>query len=86
MIAYELATGSIHVFHAKAVVIAGGPGRNKTTSNTALNRRRHHRVPQGTSLGGTWVCQFTLYWPVLGILISEAVRGEGGRLLSSRGR
>lgn len=35
VIAYELATGDIHVFHAKAVVIAtGGSGRMyKTTSN-----------------------------------------------------
>ena len=35
MVAYELATGDIHVFHAKAIVLAtGGSGRMyKTTSN-----------------------------------------------------
>ena len=56
VIAYELATGDIHVFHAKAIVFAtGGSGRMyKTTSNahTLTGDGIGHRVPQGTSVGG----------------------------------
>ncbi|WP_057139957.1 succinate dehydrogenase flavoprotein subunit [Mycobacterium tuberculosis] len=90
VIAYELATGDIHVFHAKAVVIAtGGSGRMyKTTSNAhtltgdgigivfrkglPLEDMEFHQFPPPGLAG-------------LGILISEAVRGEGGRLLNGEG-
>lgn len=90
MIAYELATGDIHVFHAKAVVIAtGGSGRMyKTTSNA-------HTLT-GDGIGIVFRkglpledMEFHQFHPTglagLGILISEAVRGEGGRLLNGEG-
>ncbi|BBY07418.1 succinate dehydrogenase flavoprotein subunit [Mycobacterium noviomagense] len=90
VIAYELATGDIHIFHAKAVVIAtGGSGRiYKTTSNA-------HTLT-GDGIGIVFRkglpledMEFHQFHPTglagLGILISEAVRGEGGRLLNGEG-
>src|SRR5690242_4265588 len=90
VIAYELATGDIHVFHAKAIVLAtGGSGRMyKTTSNA-------HTLT-GDGLGIVFRkglpledMEFHQFHPTglagLGILISEAVRGEGGILLNSEG-
>jgi len=90
VVAYELATGDIHVFHAKAVVIAtGGSGRMyKTTSNA-------HTLT-GDGIGIVFRkglpledMEFHQFHPTglagLGILISEAVRGEGGRLLNGDG-
>ena len=90
VVAYELATGDIHVFHAKAIVFAtGGSGRMyKTTSNA-------HTLT-GDGLGIIFRkglpledMEFHQFHPTglagLGILISEAVRGEGGRLLNAAG-
>ena len=82
-VAYELATGEIHVFQAKSVVLAtGGAGKIfKTTSNA-------HTLT-GDGLGIVFRkglpledMEFFQFHPTglagLGILISEAVRGEGG--------
>jgi succinate dehydrogenase / fumarate reductase flavoprotein subunit len=90
VVAYELATGDIHVFHAKAIVIAtGGSGRMyKTTSNA-------HTLT-GDGIGIVFRkglpledMEFHQFHPTglagLGIVISEAVRGEGGRLLNGEG-
>jgi len=90
VVAYELATGDIHVFGAKAIVLAtGGSGRMfKTTSNA-------HTLT-GDGLGIVFRkglpledMEFHQFHPTglagLGILISEAVRGEGGRLLNGEG-
>jgi succinate dehydrogenase / fumarate reductase flavoprotein subunit len=90
VVAYELATGDIHIFHAKAIVFAtGGSGRMyKTTSNA-------HTLT-GDGLGIVFRkglpledMEFHQFHPTglagLGILISEAVRGEGGRLLNGEG-
>ena len=90
VIAYELATGEIHVFHAKSIVFAtGGSGRMyKTTSNA-------HTLT-GDGLGIIFRkglpledMEFHQFHPTglagLGILISEAVRGEGGILRNADG-
>jgi succinate dehydrogenase / fumarate reductase, flavoprotein subunit len=90
VIAYELATGEIHVFHAKSIVFAtGGSGRMyKTTSNA-------HTLT-GDGLGIVFRkglpledMEFHQFHPTglagLGILISEAVRGEGGILRNADG-
>ena len=90
VIAYELATGTIHVVHAKSVVLAtGGFGKVfKTTSNA-------HTLT-GDGMGVTWRrglpledMEFYQFHPTglagLGILLSEAARGEGGILRNSDG-
>ncbi len=90
VVAYELATGDVHLFHAKAVIIAtGGSGRIfKTTSNA------HTLTGDGIGIvfrNGLPLedMEFHQFHPTglagLGILISEAVRGEGGRLLNGHG-
>src|SRR5205807_2286154 len=90
VIAYELATGEIHVFQAKAIVFAtGGAGKVfKTTSNA-------HTLT-GDGLGVLFRkglpledMEFFQFHPTglagLGILLSEAARGEGGILRNSEG-
>jgi succinate dehydrogenase / fumarate reductase flavoprotein subunit len=90
VVGYELATGELHVFRAKAVLFAtGGYGKIfKVTSNA------HTLTGDGMS-----VCyrrgipledmEFFQFHPTgiykMGILISEAVRGEGGILINSEG-
>ncbi len=90
VVAYELATGEIHVFNAKAVVLAtGGFGKVfKTTSNA-------HTLT-GDGMGVVWRkglpledMEFFQFHPTglagLGILLSEAARGEGAILRNSEG-
>ncbi|MFT7021540.1 MAG: succinate dehydrogenase / fumarate reductase flavoprotein subunit [Rhodococcus sp. (in: high G+C Gram-positive bacteria)] len=90
IIAYELATGELHIFHAKSIVFAtGGSGRiYKTTSNA------HTLTGDGMSIvfrKGLPLedMEFHQFHPTglagLGILISEAVRGEGGILRNEDG-
>ncbi|MEP6598619.1 MAG: succinate dehydrogenase flavoprotein subunit [Actinomycetota bacterium] len=90
VVAYELATGEIHVVNAKSVVLAtGGFGKVfKTTSNA-------HTLT-GDGMGIVWRrglpledMEFFQFHPTglagLGILLSEAARGEGGILRNSLG-
>ncbi|WP_353110171.1 succinate dehydrogenase flavoprotein subunit [Gordonia sp. (in: high G+C Gram-positive bacteria)] len=90
VVAYELSTGEIHVFHAKSIVFAtGGSGRMyKTTSNA------HTLTGDGMGIvfrNGLPLedMEFHQFHPTglagLGILISEAVRGEGGILRNADG-
>ncbi|MGV9710521.1 succinate dehydrogenase flavoprotein subunit [Gordonia sp. NPDC003424] len=90
VVAYELATGEIHVFHAKSIVFAtGGSGRMyKTTSNahTLTGDGMGVVFRKGLPLEDM---EFHQFHPTglagLGILISEAVRGEGGILRNADG-
>lgn len=90
VVAYELATGDLHVFHAKATVFAtGGSGRMyKTTSNahTLTGDGMAVLFRSGIPLEDM---EFHQFHPTglagLGILISEAVRGEGGILRNESG-
>jgi succinate dehydrogenase / fumarate reductase flavoprotein subunit len=90
VVAFELATGEIHVFQAKAVIFAtGGFGKiYKTTSNA-------HTLT-GDGVGIIWRkglpledMEFFQFHPTglagLGILLSEAARGEGAILRNSEG-
>jgi succinate dehydrogenase / fumarate reductase flavoprotein subunit len=90
VVAYELATGEIHLFQAKSVVLAtGGFGKVfKTTSNA-------HTLT-GDGMGIVWRrglpledMEFFQFHPTglagLGILLSEAARGEGAILRNSEG-
>lgn len=90
VVAYELATGTVHVFHSRVILLAtGGFGKvYKTTSNCFANT-------------GDGVClaykagvpledmEFVQFHPTgiygLGVLISEAARGEGGMLRNGKG-
>ncbi|MGH2582493.1 MAG: FAD-dependent oxidoreductase [Anaerolineales bacterium] len=90
VVAVELATGDLHVFHAKAVVFAtGGYGRAwEVTSNAytytgdgmAICLRRG--IPMEDM-------EFFQFHPTgirrMGILITEGVRGEGGVLINGKG-
>jgi len=91
VVAYELATGEIHEFRSRAIMLAtGGFGKLfKTTSNCFANTG-----------DGVYLCyragipledmEFVQFHPTgiygLGVLITEAARGEGGVLRNSEGR
>ena len=90
VVAYELATGELHVFQAKAIIFAtGGFGKiYKTTSNA-------HTLT-GDGVGIIWRkglpledMEFFQFHPTglagLGILLSEAARGEGAILRNAEG-
>ena len=90
VVALELATGEIHTFSAKSVVLAtGGAGKVfKTTSNahTLTGDGMAIALRAGLPLEDMEFFQFHptgLYG--LGILLSEAARGEGGILRNSEG-
>ena len=90
VVAYELATGEIHVFRAKSVVFAtGGAGKiYKTTSNahTLTGDGMALALRRGIPLEDM---EFFQFHPTglagLGILLSEAARGEGAILRNSEG-
>jgi succinate dehydrogenase / fumarate reductase flavoprotein subunit len=90
VVAYRLADGALHVFRAKAVMIAtGGYGRAfRITSNA------HTLTGDGAALAyrrGVPLedMEFYQFHPTglagLGVLLSEAARGEGGILLNGKG-
>jgi len=90
VVAYDLATGEIHVFRAKSVVLAtGGAGKIfKTTSNahTLTGDGMALALRRGLPLEDM---EFFQFHPTglagLGILLSEAARGEGGILRNGEG-
>ncbi|HEY1407827.1 MAG TPA: succinate dehydrogenase flavoprotein subunit [Promineifilum sp.] len=90
VVAYEIATGELHIFHSKAVHFAtGGWGRCwEVTSNA------HSLTGDGAAIclrNGVALqdMEFFQFHPTgiykLGILITEGVRGEGGVLINGEG-
>ncbi len=90
VVGYELLTGEVHTFHAKAVCFAtGGYGRAyKTTSNA------HAGTGDGLALAlraglPLQDMEFVQFHPTglyrLGILVTEGARGEGGILRNNDG-
>ena len=90
VVAYSLASGEIHTFRAKSVIFAtGGAGKVfKTTSNahTLTGDGMGIALRAGIPLEDM---EFFQFHPTglagLGILLSEAARGEGGILRNSEG-
>ncbi|CEA07418.1 Succinate dehydrogenase flavoprotein subunit [Arthrobacter saudimassiliensis] len=90
VVSYDLATGELHVFQAKSVVFAsGGAGKVfKTTSNahTLTGDGMAIAFRRGIPLEDM---EFFQFHPTglagLGILLSEAARGEGAILRNSEG-
>ncbi len=90
LLAYELATGEIHVFRCKAALLAtGGFGKVfRTTSNCFANTGDgvYLAYRAGIPLQDM---EFVQFHPTgiygLGVLISEAARGEGGVLRNGAG-
>jgi succinate dehydrogenase / fumarate reductase flavoprotein subunit len=90
VVTYDLATGELHLLRAKAVLLAtGGCGRvYKTTSNG--NATTGEAFTLVYSLGFPLEdMEFVQFHPTglypLGILVSEAARGEGGLLRNRLG-
>ena len=91
LIAYEIATGKLHTFQSKAVMLAtGGYGKvYKTTSNAFASTGDGLAIAfrAGAPLEDM---EFVQFHPTgiynLGILISEAARGEGGILRNNEGK
>jgi len=90
VVAYELATGEMHVFQAKSVVLAtGGYGKVwKTTSNahTLTGDGMGLVLRKGLPLEDM---EFYQFHPTglagLGVLLTEGARGEGGILRNASG-
>ena len=90
VVSYDLATGDVHVFQAKSIIFAsGGCGKIfKTTSNahTLTGDGMAIALRNGIPLEDM---EFVQFHPTglagLGILVSEAARGEGGILRNSDG-
>jgi succinate dehydrogenase / fumarate reductase flavoprotein subunit len=90
VVAYELATGELHVFRAKSVMFAtGGYGRMFRVSSNA-----HALTGDGPAVAyrrgiPLQDMEFFQFHPTglykLGILLSEAARGEGGIVLNKDG-
>jgi succinate dehydrogenase / fumarate reductase flavoprotein subunit len=90
VVAVDLATGELHTFHAKAVIIAtGGHGRIFEVTSNAY-------AYTGDGMAMVWRrglpledMEFFQFHPTgiykLGILITEGVRGEGGILINGKG-
>ena len=90
VVAVELATGDLHVFHAKSVVFAtGGHGRIwEVTSNAYAYTGDGVAITLRRGLPAEDL-EFFQFHPTgirrMGILITEGVRGEGGVLLNDKG-
>ncbi|MCS7082628.1 MAG: succinate dehydrogenase flavoprotein subunit [Bacteroidetes bacterium] len=90
VVAYEIRTGEIHTFRARAVVLAtGGYGRvYKTTSNAHANTGDGFALALRAGIPLEDM-EFVQFHPTgmyrLGILITEGARGEGGVLRNRYG-
>jgi succinate dehydrogenase / fumarate reductase flavoprotein subunit len=90
VIAYELSTGEIHTFRTKAVLLAtGGNGQIfRTTSNGFANTGDGIALAYQSGIPLEDM-EFVQFHPTgiygLGVLVSEAARGEGGILRNGRG-
>ncbi len=90
VVALELATGELHVFHSKSVIFAtGGHGRIwEITSNAYAYTGDGIAIALRRGIPAEDM-EFFQFHPTgiyrLGILITEGVRGEGGVLVNGKG-
>jgi succinate dehydrogenase / fumarate reductase, flavoprotein subunit len=90
VVAVELSTGELHVFHGKAVIFAtGGHGRIwEITSNAYAYTGDGIAIPLRRGIPAQDM-EFFQFHPTgiykFGILITEGVRGEGGVLINGEG-
>ena len=90
LVAYELANGQVHYFHSRMIVLAtGGFGKvYQTTSNCFANTGDGVYLAYRAGLPLEDM-EFVQFHPTgvhgLGILITEAARGEGGILRNATG-
>ncbi len=90
VVAVDMSTGELHVFHAKAVIFAtGGHGRIwEITSNAYTFTGDGVAIPLRRGIPAEDM-EFFQFHPTgiyrLGILITEGVRGEGGVLINDKG-
>ena len=90
VVAYEMSTGELHVFHSKAVLFAtGGFGRiYKVTSNALALTGDGVAIAYRNGVP-LMDMEFFQFHPTgihrMGILITEGARGEGGILVNSEG-
>jgi succinate dehydrogenase / fumarate reductase flavoprotein subunit len=90
VVAVELATGELHIFHARSVVFTtGGYGRAwEITSNAHSYTGDGIAIAMRRGVPGEDM-EFFQFHPTgiykMGILITEGVRGEGGVLINDKG-
>lgn len=90
LVVYELASGQVHVFHCRSVLLAtGGFGKvYKTTSNCFANTGEAAHIVYNAGIPLEDM-EFVQFHPTgvyrMGILLSEAARGEGGILRNGQG-
>ncbi len=90
LVVYELANGQVHVFHCRSVLLAtGGFGKvYKTTSNCFANTGEATYIVYNAGIPLEDM-EFVQFHPTgvyrMGILLSEAARGEGGILRNGQG-
>jgi len=90
LVAYDFATGDIVSFHSKAVLLAtGGAGKIYKTTSNALASTGDGMALAYRAGAPLEDMEFVQFHPTgiykLGILISEAARGEGGILRNAEG-
>jgi succinate dehydrogenase / fumarate reductase flavoprotein subunit len=90
IVAYDLATGDVVAFHSKAVLLAtGGAGKIYKTTSNALASTGDGMALAYRAGAPLEDMEFVQFHPTgiykLGILISEAARGEGGFLRNAEG-
>jgi succinate dehydrogenase / fumarate reductase, flavoprotein subunit len=88
--AYQLSTGELHILHCKALLLAtGGAGKIYKTTSNALASTGDGMALAYRAGAPLQDMEFVQFHPTgiykLGILISEAARGEGGILRNKDG-